>query len=107
MLGQIRRIGAPASRCVEGVLEARGVPGLRVLQGLLTLAKRYPAEPLDHACAIAHSYGAVRLRTLRQLIDRDAPKQPSLALREEDPLIRPLSEYAQFVHDALQKGATS
>jgi transposase len=107
LLGQIRRIGPQAARWAEGVVQTRGVEGVRVLQGLLSLAKRHRAEQLDHACAIAHSYGAFRLRTLRQLIDRDTPKQPSFALLEEDPLIRPLSEYAQFVHDALQKGPTS
>jgi hypothetical protein len=46
------------------------------------------------------------LRTVRRLIDRDAPKQ-LLAFRDDDPLIRPLIDYDRFVHDAIQKGASS
>jgi transposase len=107
LLERVRQLGPHSSRWAEAMLQARGIEGVRVLQGLLSLAKRYRAEQLDHACDVAHSYGAFRLRTLRQLIDRDAPKQQTLALLEEDPMIRPLSEYARFVHDAIQKGATS
>jgi transposase len=107
LLERVRRLGPHSSRWAEAMLAARGVEGVRVLQGLLGLARRYRAEQLDRACDIAHSYGAFRLRTLRQLIDRAVPKQPTLPLLAEDPLIRPLSEYAQFVRDAIQKGATS
>jgi hypothetical protein len=106
-LGRIRRIGDQATRWAEGMLQARGVEGLRVLQGLLSLTKRYAAAQLERACGIAHSYGAYRLRTLRQLIERDLPAQPSFDFAQEHPLIRPLSEYQQFVHDAFQKGASS
>jgi transposase len=107
LLGRIRRIGEQATRWAEGMLQARGVEGLRVLQGLLSLTKRYAVTQLERACGIAHSYGAYRLRTLRQLIERDLPAQPSFDFAQEHPLIRPLSEYQQFVHDAFQKGASS
>src|SRR5205814_7340057 len=103
LLERVRRLGPHSSRWAEALLQARGIEGVRVLQGLLSLAKRYRAEQLERACDIAHSYGAFRLRTLRQLIDRVVPKQQQFALLEEDPMIRPLSEYAQFVHDAFQK----
>ena len=107
LLGRIRRIGDQATRWAEGLLQVRGIEGLRVLQGLLSLTKRYAAAQLKRACGIAHSYGAYRLRTLRQLIERDAPAQPTFDFAQEHPLIRPLSEYQQFVHDAFQKGASS
>jgi transposase len=107
LLGRVRRLGPEATRWAEGVLQARGVEGVRVLQGLLSLANRYSVLQLERACRSAAAHGAYRLRTVRQLIDRQAPEQPSLAFAEEDPLIRPLSEYAQFVHDTFQKGASS
>ena len=37
------------------------------------------------------------------LIDRDAPRQEVLPFLSEHPMIRPLSEYQRFVHDAFQK----
>jgi transposase len=107
LLSRIRLLGPHSARWAEAMLQARGIEGVRVLQGLLSLAKRYRAEQLERACDIAHSHGALRLRTIRQLIDRAIPKQPELAFTDEHPLIRPLSEYQQFVHDAFQKGASS
>jgi transposase len=107
LLEKVRVIGPHCTQWAEAMLQARGVEGVRVLQGLLSLAKRYRAEQLERACDVARSYGAFRLRTVRQLIDREVPKQQEFAFMDEHPLIRPLSEYAQFVHDAIQKGATA
>jgi transposase len=106
LLGQVRRLGPQATRWAEGVIQVRGVEGIRVLQGLLSLAKRHRCEQLEHACELAHAHGSYRLRTVRQLIDRDVPQQ-QLAFLDDDPLIRPLSDYARFVHDTFQKGASS
>jgi transposase len=106
ILGRIRLVGPHCTRWAEGVIATRGVEGVRVLQGLLSLAKRHPVDQLERACEIAQSHGAYRLRTLRQLIGRDEPKQQQFAFLEDHPLIRPLSEYQQFVHDAFQKGAS-
>jgi transposase len=107
VLERVRRLGPHSTRWAEGVIEARGVEGVRVVQGLLSLAHRYSADQIERACEIAQSYGAHRLRTLRQLIDRDVPRQQEFAFMDEHPLIRPLSEYARFVHDTFQKGASS
>ena len=106
ILGQIRLVGPHAIHWAEGAMETRGIEGVRVLQGLLALAKRYHVDQIERACEIAQSYGAYRLRTLRQLIGRDEPKQQQFAFMDEHPLIRPLSEYQKFVHDAFQKGAS-
>ena len=106
ILGRIRRIGPHCTRWAEACVQARGVEGVRVLQGLLSLTHRRRGDQLERACEIAHSHGCYRLRAVRQLIDRDEPKQ-QLAFTDEDPIIRPLSDYTQFVHDAIQKGATS
>lgn len=106
LLDQVRRLGPHSTRWAEAVLQTRGVEGVRVLQGLLSLARRHAGDQIERACDIAHSYGAYRLRTVRLLIDRDAPRQQQFAFTAEHPLIRPLSDYAPFVHDAFQKKET-
>jgi transposase len=103
LLGQVRRLGPHSLRWAEAVLQARGVEGVRVLQGLLNLAHRHPCAAIERACDIALSYGAYRLRTVRALIDRAAPRQEQLPFLEEHSLIRQLSDYDQFVHDTFQK----
>jgi transposase len=96
-------IGCHAAGWAEAVIEARGIEGVRVLQGLLSLAKKHSAVDLEQACEIAHSYASYRLRTIRTLLKQQAPKQESLPFLETHPLIRDLSDYARVVHDAVQK----
>jgi transposase len=103
LLGQTRRIGPQAARWSEALIQVRGVEGVRVLQGLLHLASRHPHEALEKACEIAFSYGSYRLRTLRTLLAREAPRQGTFAFLEEHPIIRHLSEYGQFVQGAFGK----
>jgi hypothetical protein len=88
------------------MLQARGIEGLRVLQGLLHLAKRHPWQALDEACATAQSHISYRLRTIRQLLKQHTPRQEVFDFMKEHGLIRPLREYAQFVHQALHKEVT-
>jgi hypothetical protein len=71
--------------------------------GLLSLAERHPVAAIERACGIAAGYGAYHLRTVRALIDRDALRQEVLPFVSEHPMIRPLSEYQRFVHDAFPK----
>jgi transposase len=103
LLGQVRRLGPHSLRWAEAMLHDRGVEGVRVLQGLLNLAHRHPSDAIERACDIALSHGAFRLRTLRNLLDRAAPRQEQLPFLDEHTLIRPLSDYQQFVHDTFQK----
>jgi hypothetical protein len=84
-------------------VKARGVEAVRVLIGLSSLAGRHPTATIEWACGIASNYGAYYLRAVRALIDRDAPKQEIMSFMSEHPMIRPLSDYGQFVHDAFQQ----
>ncbi|HUT75547.1 MAG TPA: hypothetical protein VM221_12030 [Armatimonadota bacterium] len=80
------------------MIEARGVAGIRVLQGFLTLARQIPTPVLERACQTAAKHQVWRLRQLRRLCQQHR-QQPELALLSEHPLIRPLDAYdaiAQF-----------
>lgn len=101
LLSKVRGIGPHASEWAAAMLRMRGIAGLRVLQGLLALDKRYAADDIERACEIATSYGAFHLRPVRQLIARQAAKQQSLPWLEEHPIIRPLADYGQWLAAAL------
>jgi transposase len=103
LLGRVTsRIGPRSTTWAEAVIQTRGVESVRVLMGLLSLAGRHPTMAIEQACEIAHGYGAYHLRTIRALLQRQAPKQDLLPFLSEHPMIRPMSEYSQFVHDAFQ-----
>lgn len=103
MLGRAKRIGPKTHAWAEAMLVARGIQGTRVLQGLLSLDQKHPQETLEKACETALSYGAFRLKTIRQLLARSGPRQEPLPLLDEHPLIRPLDDYAQIVARAIHR----
>jgi transposase len=107
LLTQVRRLGPQSSRWAEGVIEVRGIEGVRVVQGLLSLAKRHPCAALEKACALAASHGSYRLRTVRELLQRQDSQQEQLAFMQEHPLIRSLADYAQWVHQSFHKEVSS
>jgi transposase len=94
-------IGPQSHQWAQAMLVARGIEGTRVLQGLLSLTRKHPSEPLEKACEIALSHGAFRLRTIRKLLQREAAKQQPLPFLEEHPIIRPLDNYGRIVAAAL------
>ena len=107
LLKKVERIGRHASLWAEAVLKDRGVEGVRVLQGLLHLADRHECPAIDEACDIALTHASYRLRTIRQLLKRDLPRQQVLDFMHEHAIIRGLESYGQFVHEAFQREANS
>jgi hypothetical protein len=109
LLGQVDRIGPSARAWAEAMLSVRGIPGVRVLMGLLSLSNQHPRRDVERACEVAKSHGAYHLRSLRQLIQQGqkAPMQQSLEFTGEHPIIRPVADYGQWVRDALTGEAFS
>jgi transposase len=104
LLSKVSGIGTQAQRWGEAMVQARGIEGLRVLQGLLSMSHKHPHDQLDRACGIALEHGAWRLRTIRQLVQRNSEhvqRQEPFAFIDEHPIIRPLSDYDQLVHEAF------
>lgn len=100
-------IGLQAQRWAEAMMQARGIEGVRVLQGLLSLADKHPHPQVNQACGIALEHGAWRLRTLRRLVQRDltlADHQQDLL--DEHPIIRSLADYGQLVHTSFLQPST-
>ena len=48
LLGKVQAIGSAAHDWAQAMLTARGIEGTRVLQGLLSLAKKQPTETLEN-----------------------------------------------------------
>lgn len=96
LFAKTRRIGPDAERWARAMLEARGIEGVRVLQGFVALAATHPTPVIDRASRIALDGGLFRLRPLRELCKRLAT-QPTIDFRDDHPIIRPLSEYQQLL----------
>lgn len=98
-------IGPYAGQWAEGVLNQRGIHALRVVMGLVGLTRRHPAGHIEHACRVAQSHGAHRLRDIRNLLKRgqSAAAQQPFEFAAEHPLIRPLSDYSKLIQIAFER----
>jgi hypothetical protein len=102
MLRRASLIGANADKWAQAMLEARGVPGIRVLVGLLNLAHHHDSESIDKACEIALTHDAFRLRTIKGLIQRGGSKQQELEFIDEHPIIRSMSDYEAIAKRSIR-----
>jgi len=104
-LRKIRFIGVAAARWAELLIEERGVQAARSMQGLLSLSKKFSADEMNRACDLAWRSKATNYRAIKRLLEnRQAASQETLDFLEEHPIIRPVSEYGRFIHQALQGG---
>jgi len=102
MLRRASLIGTHADQWAQAMLQARGIPGIRVLVGLLNLTHHYDSNSIDKACEIALTHSAFRLKTIRGLIQRGGPKQQELEFIDEHPIIRSLSDYEAIVKRSIR-----
>jgi len=102
LLGKVDLIGVQASQWAAQMMAQKGVRGLRVLQGLLSLAEKHPTEDVEKACEIAHSYGAYQLAQVRKLIAKNAPRQEQLEFTQEHAVIRDIRVYGDLVRAAIR-----
>lgn len=93
LLKRLSRVGPQTLQWAQTVLDQRGVQGVRVLQGLLAMTGKHPADDLESACALALSHGAFRLRALRTLMKRP---QRQAEFVQTHPLIRPMDFYGRY-----------
>jgi transposase len=105
LLTKVSSIGAKCQQWAEAMVGARGIPGTRVLQGLLALTKKHSSESLEKACEIALAHDCWQLKTIRRLVGREVAKQEPLPFLDEHPLIRPLDDYAAVVARAIHRQA--
>jgi hypothetical protein len=97
MLERTRRLGPDAHRWAGQMMAVRGIEGVRVLQGFLSLAKKHPAHIINQAGKAACEACCFRLRPVRELCQRYAQEQQELAFEDDHPIIRPLSEYQKLI----------
>jgi len=102
LLPRAERIGIDAGRWAHAMMEERGIEGIRVLQGFLSLTRRHSAASIDRASRTALDARLFRLRSLRELCDRFADSgEPRFA--DSHPIIRPLSDYQKLLTPDLKE----
>lgn len=106
LLRKVRFLGTHAARWAEATLEERGIAASRSLQGLLSLSNKYSATAIDQACATAWRSKAYHYRVIKRLLAQQTTPQQMMEFMEEHPIIRSVTEYGEFVRNAIQGGST-
>jgi transposase len=103
LLAKVESIGPHSTQWAQSMLQNRGIEGVRVLMGLLSLPNKHSRSAIEQACQTAQSHEAYHLRSLRQLIEQHAPPaiQQNFEFVEHHPIIRSLDDYGQFVREAI------
>lgn len=101
-LQKAHSIGTEAGLWAEALLQHRGIHGIRVLMGLVSLTRRHSHRAIEEACRRTREQGVFRLRVLRRLIAERPTSSEQFEFTTEHPLIRSLSEYGQLVHDTFE-----
>ena len=100
-LSRAAALGEAAGRWAHRALEQRGAEAIRSIMGLCHLTDKRRAADIDAACAKAMdaAAGLPAYRAIKLMLESesDAPGQIQMELREIDPIIRPLSAYADFI----------
>jgi len=97
LLRRARLLGPQTGRWAEAMLKQRGIEGMRVLVGLLSLVRKHSITAIERACDLAVGHGTYRLRELRALINEPVAQQ-QLEFMAEHPVIRSIKAYGELVH---------
>jgi len=92
LLERCRLIGPHSGAWAAAMYGNRGPIGMRVLQGLLQLARKHPVDQLEQASAKAVRHACWRLRDLRRLMAQ-GDHVVQVDFLQEHELIRDLSAY--------------
>jgi transposase len=102
LVGRAARIGQKTGLWARAVIEERGIQGIRVINGLLSLTTRHSAAQMESACDLALSHGQYRLRALRELLAQPS-RQENFEFMETHPLIRGMDEYGKVIKVNFKK----
>jgi transposase len=99
LLWRAERAGAQIGALCNHIYNQQGQLGVRRIQGVLSLAKKYGTALTEDACAVALEMGVREYQFVRRYLERT----PQLSLRQIDPLIRELVHYRDLINQKTQE----
>jgi hypothetical protein len=103
LLERAQRAGAQIGALCRAIHRQDGELGIRRIQGVLSLVKKYGSAAADQACADALALELPTYRFVRRALERRPA--PPLSLKQIDPLIRQLTHYRDLI-DRMQGDPT-
>jgi transposase len=95
LMGKLRLVGRHTEAWSRALMANRGIEGLRVLQGLLSLVSKHHDRDIERACRTCLDQQSFRLKDVRQALA--SVREEPLLFADEHPLIRSIEEYGSLV----------
>jgi len=99
LLARASCAGSHIGSLCQQIHRHRGEAGIRSIQGVLAMAKRFGVSATEDACAIALELRIYEYRFVRRYLER----RPQPTLKQIDPLIRELIQYRHFINSKTQE----
>jgi transposase len=99
LLARAHKAGPNIGALCDAIHTRQGELGMRRIQGVFQLVKKYGSAASDDACAAALELRVAEYRFVRRYLER-RPQAP-LSLRQVDPLIRELTEYRDLIQQRI------
>jgi hypothetical protein len=99
LLARAHKAGPNIAAVCDAIHARQGELGMRRIQGVFQLVKKYGTAATDDACAAALELRVAEYRFVRRYLER-RPQAP-LSLRQVDPLIRELTEYRDLIQQRI------
>jgi transposase len=98
--GRAAELGPSCQLWAKGLIQHRQHEGIRSLMGLVQLLDKHSPRAINAACARACACELWRLRDVRTLLtSTQTPVQPQLPFNDAHPVLRDLTEYADFINN--------
>jgi len=101
LLERASRAGTHIGTLCTAIHQRQGQLGVRRIQGVLALAKRFGPVMVEQACAAALELGVREYHFVRRYLERQPPLP--LTLQQVDPLIRQLEQYRDLIQLRLKE----
>jgi len=99
LLWRAERAGVQIGALCNHIYNQQGQLGIRRIQGVLSLAKKFGTAATEDACGVALEMGVREYQFVRRYLERT----PQLSLRQIDPLIRELVHYRDLINQKTQE----
>jgi hypothetical protein len=100
LLARAHKAGLNIGAVCDAIHARQGELGIRRIQGMLSLTKKYGNATCDQACTAALELGVSEYQFVRRYLERS--QQAPLSLKQIDPLIRELTQYRDVIQQRIQ-----
>lgn len=100
------KIGPSTAELCRAMFKRQGRLGQKAIYGIVNLSRHHKRDDIERVSRFALTRGIVSYQAIRKMLERTRSQTMPPALKQTDPIIRPLTEYQSFweMNSQMNKG---